>query len=110
LSLIILLWQQLRRSPWSCARSPIRRGARSTNGSRRAGRVSQPAVSQHVKALQDAHLIVGRRDGRNVFYRADPRGLAPLAQWVQHYERIWAQSFDRLDDYLQTMQRNETNP
>jgi DNA-binding transcriptional ArsR family regulator len=76
----------------------------------RAGRVSQPAVSQHVKALQDAHLIVGRRDGRNVFYRADPRGLAPLAQWVQHYERIWAQSFDRLDDYLQTMQRNETNP
>jgi DNA-binding transcriptional ArsR family regulator len=76
----------------------------------RAGRVSQPAVSQHVKALQDARLIVGRRDGRNVFYRADPRGLAPLAQWVQHYERIWAQSFDRLDDYLQTMQRNETNP
>ena len=76
----------------------------------RAGRVSQPAVSQHVKALQDAHLIVGRRDGRNVFYRADPRGLAPLAQWVQHYEQIWAQSFDRLDDYLQTMQRNETNP
>jgi DNA-binding transcriptional ArsR family regulator len=76
----------------------------------RAGRVSQPAVSQHVKALLEARLIVGRREGRNIFYRTDARGLAPLADWVQHYERLWAQSFDRLDDYLQTMQRNETNP
>ena len=71
----------------------------------RAGR-----VSQHVKALLEARLIVGRREGRNIFYRTDARGLAPLADWVQHYERLWAQSFDRLDDYLQTMQRNETNP
>ena len=35
--------------------------------------VSQPAVSQHVKALQDARLIDGRREGRNMFYRADPQ-------------------------------------
>jgi DNA-binding transcriptional ArsR family regulator len=75
----------------------------------RAGRVSQPAVSQHVKALLEARLIVGRREGRNIFYRTDARGLAPLAHWVQHYERLWADSFDRLDDYLHTMQRNETN-
>jgi len=88
----------------------IARGGETTVGVlTRAGRVSQPAVSQHVKALQDARLIVGRREGRNVFYRADPRGLAPLANWIRYYEQLWAQSFDRLDDYLQTMQRNETN-
>ncbi len=66
--------------------------------------VSQPAISQHVKALQEARLIVGRRAGRNTFYRADTRGLAPLADWMQQYRRFWETSFDRLDDYLKELQ------
>jgi DNA-binding transcriptional ArsR family regulator len=70
-------------------------------------RVSQPAVSQHVKALQDARLIAGRRDGRQTFYRADPRGLVPLADWLREYRRFWEASFDRLDDYLKTLQAEE---
>ena len=72
----------------------------------RAG-VSQPAVSQHLKVLQDARLIVGRREGRNTFYRPDPRGLAPLAQWMQEHRRFWEASFDRLGDYLNHLQRSE---
>lgn len=70
-------------------------------------RVSQPAVSQHLKALSDARLVTGRREGRNTFYRAQERGLKPLADWMQQYERFWQQSFDRLDDYLHELQRNE---
>lgn len=73
---------------------------------RHAG-VSQPAVSQHVKALQDARLISGRREGRNMFYRADPRGLKPLAEWLRYYERFWEESFDRLDDYLKKVQAED---
>jgi DNA-binding transcriptional ArsR family regulator len=69
--------------------------------------VSQPAVSQHVKALQDARLINGRRAGRNMFYRADPRGLEPLAAWLRYYERFWNESFDRLDDYLTELKAEE---
>ncbi|MGZ3509962.1 MAG: ArsR/SmtB family transcription factor [Vulcanimicrobiaceae bacterium] len=38
--------------------------------------VSQPAVSQHLRALQDARLITGRREGRNVYYTAQPRACA----------------------------------
>jgi DNA-binding transcriptional ArsR family regulator len=67
-------------------------------------RVSQPAVSQHLKALQDAKLVTGRRDGRNIYYHASPQGLAPLARWLQQYEQHWMQSFDRLDDYLTQLQ------
>src|SRR5215469_3554456 len=72
----------------------------------RAG-VSQPAVSQHVKALQDARLINGRREGRNMFYRADPHGLKPLAEWLRHYERFWEESLDRLDAYLKEVKAEE---
>jgi DNA-binding transcriptional ArsR family regulator len=48
----------------------------------RDARVSQPAVSQHLRALREADLVLERRDGRNVHYRAQPRGLAPLVDWL----------------------------
>lgn len=75
---------------------------------RHAG-VSQPAVSQHLKTLQHARLVIGRREGRNTFYRAEPRGLAPLATWLWQHEALWAQRLDRLEDYLQHLQRKEKN-
>jgi DNA-binding transcriptional ArsR family regulator len=57
-------------------------------------RVSQPAVSQHLRALLDAQLVVGRKDGRNTFYRADPRGLRPLAEWMEEHRRFWEERKD----------------
>ncbi len=72
--------------------------------------VSQPAVSQHVKVLLDAHLVVGRKDGRRTFYRADPQALAPLSDWIAGHQRFWEESFDRLGDYLRDLQRNEESP
>jgi DNA-binding transcriptional ArsR family regulator len=69
--------------------------------------VSQPAVSQHLKVLQEARLIAGRRKGRNTFYRPDPRGLKPLAEWMQEHRRFWEESFDRLGDYLNQLQSSE---
>lgn len=72
-------------------------------------RVSQPAVSQHLKALQNVRLVVGRREGRNTYYRAEPQGLAPLADWMKQHERFWQQSLDRLGDYLREMQKSEAN-
>lgn len=72
--------------------------------------VSQPAVSQHLKVLLDARMVSGRREGRNTFYRARQTALKPLADWLKDYERFWQESFDRLGDYLQEMQRNEKRP
>lgn len=70
-------------------------------------RVSQPAVSQHLKVLQDARLVVGRKEGRNVYYSADPQGLRPLAEWMQNHLRFWEESFDRLGDYLRELKNGD---
>jgi DNA-binding transcriptional ArsR family regulator len=40
--------------------------------------VSRPAVSQHLKVLKDARLVVGRQAGKQRIYRVDPAGLAAL--------------------------------
>ena len=62
----------------------------------RAGSVSQPAVSQHLKLLREAGLVTERRQGRTVRYRARPEGLAPLVDWLGLYGAFWRDRFDAL--------------
>jgi DNA-binding transcriptional ArsR family regulator len=66
-------------------------------------RVSQPAVSQHLRALREAGLVSERRAGRNVFYSADLRGLAPLIDWLGVHAVFWRERFDNLEKLLQEM-------
>ncbi|HWV39829.1 MAG TPA: metalloregulator ArsR/SmtB family transcription factor [Vulgatibacter sp.] len=65
--------------------------------------ISQPAVSQHLATLREAGLVNGRRDGRHVYYRVEPRGLKPLVDWIAHYRAFWADRVDRLEDLLKRM-------
>lgn len=48
--------------------------------------VSRPAVSQHLKVLKGAGLVVDRPAGTRRIYRLDPRGLEPLRAWL---DRFW---------------------
>jgi DNA-binding transcriptional ArsR family regulator len=72
--------------------------------------ISLPAISKHLKVLEQAGLIVR---GRNAQWRpcrleADP--LREVADWVDGYRRFWEQSkerYDRLDDYLRQAQGKE---
>ena len=66
-------------------------------------RVSQPAVSQHLRALREAGLVSERRAGRNVFYSADPRGLAPLIDWLGVHAVFWRERFNNLEKLLAEM-------
>jgi DNA-binding transcriptional ArsR family regulator len=66
----------------------------------RGSAVSQPAVSQHLRALKDAGLIAERREGRNARYRAEPRGLAPLVDWLGVYGLFWRERFANLRELL----------
>jgi DNA-binding transcriptional ArsR family regulator len=47
--------------------------------------VSQPVVSKHLGVLKVAGLVSDRRDGRETYYSADPKGLAPLVDWMKVY-------------------------
>lgn len=51
--------------------------------------VTQGAISQHLKVLKDAGLVVGEAKGRHVYYRAEPQALTPLVDWLGHYELFW---------------------
>ena len=65
--------------------------------------ISQPAVSQHLSALKDAGLVNGRREGRCVYYRVEPRGMKPLIDWIAHYRAFWTDHVGRLEKLLEKM-------
>jgi DNA-binding transcriptional ArsR family regulator len=65
--------------------------------------ISQPAVSQHLATLKAAHLVMDRREGRNVYYRVEPRGIKPLVDWISKYRAFWVEHVDRLEKLLDTM-------
>jgi DNA-binding transcriptional ArsR family regulator len=66
----------------------------------RGSSVTQGAISQHVKALKQAGLVSERPEGRNVYYRVQPGGLAPLADWMSHYGVFWRERFADLRTLL----------
>jgi len=66
----------------------------------RGSGVTQGAVSQHLKALRQAGLVAERPEGRNVYYHAQPEGLAPLVDWMDHYGAFWRKRFANLRTLL----------
>ena len=62
--------------------------------------ISRPAISQHLRSLKQAGLITDRAQGRNVFYRCEPKGLAPLFDWMSHYDLFWRKRFANLRTLL----------
>jgi len=67
----------------------------------RGSGVTQSAISQHLRSLKQAGLIADRPEGRHVHYRADPKGLAPLIDWMALYAVFWRDRFANLRALLQ---------
>src|SRR6266446_1586587 len=66
----------------------------------RGSGVTQGAISQHLKSLKLAGLVAERPEGRKVYYRAQPAGLAPLVDWMDHYGVFWRERFANLRTLL----------
>ncbi len=71
----------------------------------RGSGVSQSAVSQHLRTLKEAGLVLERREGRNAHYQAQPEGLAPIVDWLGIYGVFWRDRFVRLRELLKEMDK-----
>ena len=64
--------------------------------------VSRPAVSQHLKVLKDAGLVVDRPDGNRRIYQVDPDGVAALRDYL---DRFWSRSLASFKHVVEESQR-----
>jgi DNA-binding transcriptional ArsR family regulator len=67
--------------------------------------MSQPQVSKHLRVLSEVGLVKCRAEGRRRLYRLEPERFRPLQDWVAKYEQAMNDRLDRMDDYLQELQR-----
>jgi DNA-binding transcriptional ArsR family regulator len=72
--------------------------------------ISLPAISRHLKVLERASLITRSQHGRWRSARLSPTSLASAAMWLGRYERLWAESFGRLDDHLARITAEQATP
>lgn len=71
--------------------------------------MSLPAISKHIKVLERAGLII---QGQKAQYRPCTIEAAPLeevSRWTEQYRHIWETSFDRMGDYINQLNKKETN-
>lgn len=66
-------------------------------------RMTQPAVSKHLKVLERAGLISGGRDARRRPRRLEAGPLREATAFLEGYRRFWAARFDELDTLLEEM-------
>jgi DNA-binding transcriptional ArsR family regulator len=69
--------------------------------------MSGPAISKHLRVLEGAGLIVRGREGQWRPCRLEAAPLKEVAEWAGNYRRFWDGSYERLDEYLQDLQRKE---
>jgi DNA-binding transcriptional ArsR family regulator len=69
--------------------------------------MSLPAVSKHLKVLENAGLIGRGREAQWRPCRIEPEALKEVDGWLEQYRRLWEERFDRLDAYLKTLQAKE---
>lgn len=70
---------------------------------------NQPMVSKHLGVLKEVGLVSERRVGRQRLYRVNAEKLKPIYDWVSPFERYWSESYDRLDEVLDTLKEQEKN-
>ncbi len=68
-------------------------------------KLSQPAISKHLKVLERAGLISRGREAQKRPCRIVAKPLAEANEWLEGYRRLWEANFDRLDDLLDELKR-----
>ena len=70
--------------------------------------ISGPAISRHLKVLEEARLIARTRNGQQLICRLNPEGLKTAQEWLDHYRAFWTGAFDRLEIHLKQKPEKKT--
>jgi DNA-binding transcriptional ArsR family regulator len=69
--------------------------------------MSPPAITKHLKVLQRAGLITQGRKAQWRPCKLEAKPLKEVFDWIEQYHQFWDESFDRLDEYLQQLQKEQ---
>jgi DNA-binding transcriptional ArsR family regulator len=73
-------------------------------------KMSQPAISKHLRVLERAGLISRGRDAQRRPRKIEGKPLAEATGWLEKYRRIWEDNFQRLDELLDELKTAKPQP
>ncbi|MCO6479749.1 MAG: winged helix-turn-helix transcriptional regulator [Phaeodactylibacter sp.] len=69
--------------------------------------ISRPAISKHIRILEECGLVMIRKDGRERYCHARLQPLSEVSDWAEQYRRLWEERLDSLEDYLKQLKSND---
>ena len=71
--------------------------------------VSRPAISKHLKILEECGIIEMNKQGRERFCQIKPKELIPAFMWIDQYRKLWEDRLDSFEEYLIKLQSKNKN-
>ena len=68
--------------------------------------ISRPAVSKHLKILNECGIIEFNQVGRERFCIIQPQQLVPAFLWIKQYNKLWKNQIDSFEDYINQLNKN----
>jgi DNA-binding transcriptional ArsR family regulator len=78
----------------------LARGPATVGEATRALTISKPAVTKHLKLLEEAGIVRRAVEGRTHRLRLAPRALDPATDWLEVHRRVWEEKFDVIEEHL----------
>ncbi|MCB0646968.1 MAG: winged helix-turn-helix transcriptional regulator [Saprospiraceae bacterium] len=69
--------------------------------------ISRPAVSQHIKHLEECGVVEIEQRGRERFCKVNPQSLIPAFMWLEQYQQQWIQRIDQFEKHIETIQNKD---
>jgi DNA-binding transcriptional ArsR family regulator len=85
----------------------LSKGEASVNELAKPFKMSLPAISKHLKVLEKGGLITRGKQAQWRPCRMETKPIREAVDWMEHHRQLWEERFDRLDNYLQELQKQE---
>ena len=107
----------MRRDVFQAISDPIRRDiidllsreSLTVNAVARHFDISRPAVSKHIKILQECGLVVVSPKGRERYCQIQAQELVPAFMWLDQYRNLWEDRLDSFEQYVTQLQTKKQN-
>ncbi|WP_244299731.1 ArsR/SmtB family transcription factor [Aquimarina algiphila] len=72
--------------------------------------ISRPAISKHIRILNECGIIEISQKGRERYCQIQPKNLIPAFLWIEQYKSLWEDKIDSFENYLMKLQtKNKEN-
>lgn len=69
--------------------------------------ISRPAISKHLKILEECGMLNVRQEGRERYCQINPKSLLPAFLWIKQYHQLWEDRIDSFEQYVNTLQTTQ---